>query len=91
MPSSIELTRSLIDVAMGRKPADLVIRKGQWVCVQSGEILPDTDIAVVDGHIAYVGVDASHCIGSETQVVQAGGRYLVGSAGGRTPGIESNS
>jgi adenine deaminase len=77
MPSSVELTRSLIDVAMGRKPADLVIRKGQWVSVQSGEIIPDTDIAVVDGHIAYVGEDASHCVGSETQVVQAGGRYLV--------------
>jgi adenine deaminase len=77
MPSSVELTRNLIDVAMGRKPADLVIRKGQWVSVQSGEIIPDTDIAVVDGHIAYVGEDASHCVGSETQVVQAGGRYLV--------------
>ncbi len=77
MPSSIELIRSLIDVAMGRKPADLVIRKGQWVSVQSGEIIPDTDIAVVDGHIAYVGEDASHCVGLETQVVQAGRRYLV--------------
>jgi adenine deaminase len=77
MPASLELTRSLVDVAMGRKPADLVIRKGQWVSVQSGEIIPDTDIAVVDGHIAYVGEDASHCIGSETEIVEADGRYLV--------------
>jgi len=77
MPSSIELTRSLVDVAMGRKPADLVIRKGQWVSVQSGEIIPDTDIAVVNGHIAFVGEDASHCIGSETEIIEAGGRYLV--------------
>jgi adenine deaminase len=77
MPASIELTRSLVDVAMGRKPADLVIRKGQWVCVQSGEIIPDTDIAIVDGHFAYVGEDASHCIGEETQIIEAEGRYLV--------------
>ncbi len=77
MPSSVELTRSLVDVAMGRKPADLVIRKGQWVSVQSGEILPETDIAIIDGHIAFVGEDASHCIGNETEVIEADGRYLV--------------
>jgi adenine deaminase len=77
MPSSVELTRSLVDVAMGRKPADLVICKGQWVCVQSGEIIPDTDIAIVDGRIAFVGKDASHCIGKETEVIEADGRYLV--------------
>jgi adenine deaminase len=77
MPSSVELTRSLVDVAMGRKPADLVIRKGQWVSVQSGEIISDMDIAIVDGHIAYVGEDASHCIGSETKIIEAEGRYLV--------------
>ena len=71
------LTRTLVDVAMGRKPADLVIRKGNWVCVQSGEIIPDTDIAVADGHFAYVGDDASHCIGENTKVIEAGGYYLV--------------
>jgi adenine deaminase len=77
MPSSVELTRSLVDVAMGRKPADLVIQDGQWVSVQSGEILPGTDIAIVDGHIAFVGEDASHCIGHETKLIAADGRYLV--------------
>jgi adenine deaminase len=77
MPASVELTRSLVEVTMGRRPAELVIRKGKWVCVQSGEILPDTDIAIVDGHIAYVGEDASHCIGKDTQIIEAEGRYLV--------------
>jgi adenine deaminase len=62
---------------MGRTPADLVIRKGQWVSVQSGEIIPDTDIAIVDGHIAFVGADASHTIGKGTKVIEAKGRYLV--------------
>src|SRR5512135_1443 len=77
MPSSLKLTRSLVDVAMGRVPADLVIRNGKWVCVQSGEIIPGTDIAIKDEHIAYVGEDASHTIRKKTKVIDAKGRYLV--------------
>ncbi|HUG35135.1 MAG TPA: amidohydrolase family protein, partial [Anaerolineales bacterium] len=77
MPSSTKLTRSLVDTAMGRVPADLVIRNGQWVSVQSGEIIPNTDIAIKDGHIAFVGSDASHTIGKKTKVIDANGRYLV--------------
>ena len=77
MPASTKLTRSLVDVAMGRTHADLVIRGGKWVCVQSGEIVPNTDIAIVDGHIAYVGSDASHAIGKKTKVIDANGRFLV--------------
>ena len=77
MPNSAKLTHSLVDVAMGRKPADLVIRNGQWVCVQSGEIIPHTDVAVVGGHIAFVGPDAKHTIGKSTKVIEARGHYLV--------------
>ncbi len=70
-------TRALVDVSMGRSPADLVIRNGRWVSVQSGEIIPDTDIAVKGDRIAYVGPDASHAVGGQTEVVDAGGQYLV--------------
>jgi adenine deaminase len=77
MPSSTKLTRALVDVAMGRIPADLVILNGKWVSVQSGEIIPGTDVAVKDGHVAYVGENARHTIGSETKVIDARGRYLV--------------
>ena len=70
-------TRMLVDVAMGREKADLVIKNGRWVCVQSGEIIPDSDIAVVGERIAYVGEDASHTIGEHTKVVDAEGMYLV--------------
>jgi adenine deaminase len=62
---------------MGRQPADLVVRGGRWVCVQSGEIIPNTDIAVKNGRIAYVGPDASHTIGTETEILEAADRYLV--------------
>ena len=77
MPSSTKLTRALVDTAMGRVPADTVIRNGKWVCVQSGEIIPKTDIAIKDRHVAYVGEDASHAIGKKTKVIDAKGRYLV--------------
>ena len=77
MTPSTKLTRSLVDVAMGRTPADLVIRGGKWVSVQSGEIIPHTDIAIVNGHVAFVGHDASHAIGKKTKVIEANGRYLV--------------
>jgi adenine deaminase len=62
---------------MGRTPADLVIRDGRWMCVQSGEIIPNTDIAIAGDRIAYVGADASHTIGPNTQIIEAKGRYLV--------------
>jgi adenine deaminase len=77
MPSSAKLTRALVDTAMGRVPADLVITNGQWVAVQSGEIIPGTDVAIKEGHIAYVGEDVSHAVGKRTRVIDARGRYLV--------------
>jgi len=70
-------TRNLVDVAMGRAKADLIIKNGQWVCVQSGEIIPGTDIAVFKDRIAFVGDDASHTIGDQTKVIDAKGKYLV--------------
>jgi adenine deaminase len=76
-PAWNEISKSLTDVAMRRAPADLVIRKGKWVCVQSGEIIPHSDIAIKGERIAYVGPDASHTIGPETQVIDARDSHLV--------------
>lgn len=67
----------LVDVAMGRQPADLVIQNGRWVNVHSREIVDETDVAIAASRIAYCGPDAGHCIGPETQVIDAAGRYLV--------------
>ena len=71
------MATQLVDVATGRRPADLVVRNGRWVNVHSGEIVPGTDIAVSGGRFAYCGPDASHAIGDATVVVDAGGRYLA--------------
>ena len=72
-----EIAPQLVDVATGRRPADLVVRNGRWVNVHSGEVVPGTDIAISGGRFAYCGPDAGHAIGKETRVVDAGGRYLV--------------
>jgi adenine deaminase len=66
---------------MGRTPVDLLIRRGQWVCVQSGEIIPDTSIAVKGSRIAFVGPEAlaqaALRLTPHTHVIDAAGRYLV--------------
>jgi len=71
-----ESVAQLVDVAAGRTPADLVIRDGRWVNVYSGEIIPNTDIAIAAGRFALIGA-AGHTIGPATTVIDAAGRYLV--------------
>ncbi|MDK3075059.1 adenine deaminase [Sedimentitalea sp. JM2-8] len=67
----------LIAVAAGRAPADTVIRGGQWVNVHSREVLPGHDVAIAAGRIACVVPDAAYCTGPDTQVIEAGGRYMI--------------
>jgi len=45
--------------------------------VQTREVLDGWQVAVSCGRFAYVGPDASHCIGPNTQIIDAAGRYLV--------------
>ena len=72
-----ECAPRLVAVAAGRAAADTVIRKGRWVNVHTREILPDSDIAIAEGRIAYVGPDASHCIGDDTEIIEAKGRFMI--------------
>jgi len=76
-PSWADSAPRLVSVAAGRAPADLVIRGGRLVNVQSREILSGWQVAIAAGRFAYVGPDASHCIGPETQIIDAAGRYLI--------------
>lgn len=71
-----ECSRTLSDVAMGRRPADTVIRDARLVNVCTHEILDHTDVAIACGRIALVG-DAAHCIGPETEVIEASGQLLA--------------
>ena len=67
----------LVAVAAGREPADAVIRGGKLVNVQTREVLDGWQVAIAEGRFAYVGPDASHCIGPETTIIEADGRYLI--------------
>ncbi|MCP3942477.1 MAG: adenine deaminase [Desulfobacteraceae bacterium] len=70
------ITRDLAAVAMGQKPADLILRKGKLVDVCTARIRENCDLVVYKGYIALVG-DASHVLTSdETQVVDVDGKYL---------------
>ena len=51
----------LNDVAMGRRKSDLVLDGCSLVSVYTGEIVPDTQVAVVNGRIAYVGFSELSC------------------------------
>ena len=71
-----ECSRTLSDVAMGRKPAETVIRNARLVNVCTHEILDNTDVAISCGRIALVG-DAAHCIGESTKVIDAEGQLIA--------------
>ena len=64
----------LIDVALGNKKADKVIKGGKVVNVHTSEIY-QADIAIKGTRIAYVG-DVNHTIGDDTEIIDATGQYL---------------
>ena len=76
-PSWPDVAPHFIKDAAGRIPAQMVIRGGIWVNVHTRETLPDHDIAITHGRIACVVPDASYCIGDETEVIEAEGRYMI--------------
>jgi adenine deaminase len=76
-PTWPDVAAQLVNVAAGRTPADMIIRGGVWVNVHTRETLPDHDIAIVAGRIAFVGPDASHCRGADTTIIAAEGRYMI--------------
>ncbi|WP_371156804.1 adenine deaminase [Jannaschia sp. 2305UL9-9] len=76
LPSWPDAAADLIAIAAGRAPAETVITGGKVVLVHTREIL-DWQIAIARGRFAYVGPDASHCIGPDTEVIDAGGRYVI--------------
>jgi len=71
-----EVSQTLAAVAQGSRPADVVITGARLVNVCTKEILPDTDVAISCGRIALVG-DAKHCIGADTQVIEARGQFIA--------------
>lgn len=71
-----EVTKELVAVAQGIKKAETVIKNGNLINVNTGEILENIDVAITHGRIALVG-DAEHTIGENTQVIDANGLYIA--------------
>lgn len=71
-----ECSQTLSAVAGGAAPAELVIKNAKLVNVCTREIQDNISVAIVCGRIALVG-DAQHCIGPDTQVIDAQGQYLA--------------
>ena len=76
-PAWPDVAADLVAVAAGRAPAETVIRGGQWVNVHSREVLPDHDVAISHGRIACVVPDASYCMGPDTEIIEADGRFII--------------
>ena len=72
----LESRRALIEVALGRREADLYIQNGSLVNVYSGEILEKQDVATSGRRIAYVGPPTRN-IDPGAEVIDAGGAYLL--------------
>ena len=66
----------LIQVALGKKPADIVIKNGKLVNVLSHEIY-ETEISIAKGKIASIGDIPAGAIGPDTKVIDAKGMYLA--------------
>lgn len=71
-----EVSSKLSDVAQGRLSAETVITNAKLVNVCTAEILEGIDVAVYAGRIAMVG-NCKHCIGKDTLVYDASGKYLA--------------
>jgi len=67
----------LIAVAAGREAAELVVQNCRLVNVNSREILDGWEVAVVKGRFAYVGPNAKHCVGENTTVFDAKGKFII--------------
>lgn len=70
------MDNTLIEVALGKKSADMVITGGKLVNVISHEVYP-TDIAIANGKIASIGPLPEGVIGKDTKVIDAKGMYLA--------------
>ena len=65
------------EAALGLVPSDLIISGCSLVSVYTGEVIPDTQIAVSGYRIAYVGPDASHAAGPDTKTLDVKGRHVA--------------
>ena len=67
---------SLNAVAMGEKKADMIFKNCKLVNVYTREIIPQTQIAILNDRIAFVGPDATHTTGPKTTVIDLEEKFV---------------
>ncbi len=70
-------SKTLMQVALGQKKADLVVVNARLANVYTGELVNDCTISIKGKWIAYVGKDQQHTIGSKTEVIDARGKTVI--------------
>ncbi|MCQ2530553.1 MAG: adenine deaminase [Lachnospiraceae bacterium] len=71
-----EQMMKIIDVAAGRKAADLIIKNGKVVNVYGGNVIQG-DIAITEGKIAGVGAYGSLPVNKDAAVMDAAGSFVA--------------
>lgn len=74
---SIRESRQLMDVALGREPADLAVIHASLLNVYTGEILENLTVCTQGRWIAYVGNNPGDILGPKTFIIDAKGRPLI--------------
>jgi adenine deaminase len=69
--------RRLMETALGKEPADMVLKNGVLADVYTGRMIPEQSLAISGKWIAYVGLSADHTIGEKTHVVDVDGRTVT--------------
>lgn len=70
-------TPQLINVALGKKKADLAVINANLVNVYTGEIIPEQAVCIKGEWIAYVGPNPEPSIDSTTEIIDAQGGTLI--------------
>lgn len=66
-----------MNVALGKEKADLAVVNATLVNVYTGELLQHYSVAIKGQRIAYVGPKAEPCLGPDTRIIDAGGKFLI--------------
>jgi adenine deaminase len=75
MSGPTDVRRALANVALGREPADLIVKGGRLVEVHTGAVV-EADVAIKGKRIAAVG-DVAHLAGEGTQLHDVSGAFLT--------------
>ena len=72
----MNIRHELVDVALGRSPADIVLTDGVLLDVATGRQVKGAGVAVKGDRIALIG-DTDHTVGPDTRVIDTGGVHIV--------------